>query len=120
MRFSVEWGPVGDGRVVVRVHGEVDLAAEEQLRRALAAALDGGSATRAIVVDLGDVTFLDCAGVRVLMQARSAAAQRTVALSVRDPGPMVECVLRLVGAAAPLGLPTAQASPADRCRHRAG
>jgi len=51
--------------VVVRVHGDVDMANVEGVRNALIDAFDG-SDTRHIV-DLSDTTFLDSVGVHLLV-----------------------------------------------------
>jgi anti-anti-sigma factor len=48
----------------LRVRGEVDMASAGELRVALEAALDEASH---LVVDLGDVTFIDAAGLRALI-----------------------------------------------------
>ena len=49
--------PLREDGFVLEVHGEVDIASSGQLRDRLRAAADSG-ATR-ILVDLGDVTFID-------------------------------------------------------------
>lgn len=103
--FSVDWEPGDDGQVVVRVQGELDLATEDRLRDALTVVLL--QEPRAIVVDLAGVSFLDCAGVRALLEAHRGATSRGMTLAVRNPNPMVRCVLQIVDAAAPLGLPSA-------------
>lgn len=49
----------------VTASGEIDLASSPDLRRELQALLDDG--VRRIVVDLGDVTFIDSSGLGVLV-----------------------------------------------------
>ena len=53
-----------DGRTVVTVHGEVDLATSPQLRDSLAGIVDERAS---IVVDLDDVGFIDSTGIGVLV-----------------------------------------------------
>jgi anti-sigma B factor antagonist len=59
-----------DGVFIVRVHGELDISNEEELRGELnrgVAEGDGG-----IVVDLTDCDFIDSSGVRALLLGREA------------------------------------------------
>jgi anti-sigma B factor antagonist len=53
-----------DGRTLVTVHGEVDLATSPQLRDCLAGIVDDKPS---IVVDLDDVGFIDSTGIGVLV-----------------------------------------------------
>ena len=58
---------LGDGLAVVVVGGEADLYTAPQLKKALAAALDGGA--RYVLVDLSSTTFIDSTTLGVLMGA---------------------------------------------------
>ena len=49
---------------VLRVSGEIDLATAGEFRAALETMLTGSAA----VVDMGDVTFIDASGLRVILQ----------------------------------------------------
>ena len=73
-----------DGRTVVTVHGEVDLATSPQLRDSLAAIVDEGPS---IVVDLDDVGFIDSTGIGVLVgavkRARSSGGDLTLVCTQR-------------------------------------
>jgi len=78
------------GRGVVRVAGGVDLAAAPGLRELLEQAC--ADPVRPVVVDLSGVTFMDCAGLGVLLEAAARAGDR---LSLRGtPRPVAE-LLRL-------------------------
>lgn len=55
--------------VVVRLGGELDLYNADDIRAALASAIDGGAAR--IVVDMSDVAFVDSTALGVLIEARS-------------------------------------------------
>jgi anti-sigma B factor antagonist len=58
-----------DGAVVLRLGGELDLYNADDVRTALAVAIDGGTAR--IVVDMSDVEFVDSTALGVLIEARS-------------------------------------------------
>jgi len=77
---------------VLHVEGEIDLATVDEFRAALEGALSGGSTA---LVDMGEVTFIDAGGLRVIMQ---------VAESLNGGGPMtlvnatvVSRLLKVVG-----------------------
>lgn len=64
MNFAVEHR-VDRGVTVVEVTGEVDVFSSPRLREMLLEVIDGGATD--LVVDLGDVTFLDSTGLGVLV-----------------------------------------------------
>jgi len=73
------------GRVVVAVRGEVD----PYTAPLLAACLDGQIGrrkVRTVIVDLGEVSVLDAAGVAVLTRARRRCHARGARLVVRNGG----------------------------------
>lgn len=73
-----------DGAVVVVVEGEVDLCAAPDFKESLARA--GASAAQTIVVDLDRVSFMDSAGVHVLLQfSISEPCRDRVALTRSSP-----------------------------------
>jgi anti-sigma B factor antagonist len=82
--FDVELVRIPNGAAVVRVVGELDMATSSQLEDAIAAALP----VRTLVVDLTGCSFLDSAGVRMLMTAARDAREndRSLALVAVDPG----------------------------------
>ena len=73
-----------DGRTVVTVHGEVDLATSPQLRDCLAGIVDEGPS---IVIDLDDVGFIDSTGIGVLVggvkRVRSSGGDLTLVCTQR-------------------------------------
>ncbi|MFB6393208.1 STAS domain-containing protein [Polymorphospora lycopeni] len=113
MALDVRTESAGDGRVVVRVRGYVDLETEERLGQELTTALSRPGVTE-VTVDLAEVPFLDSSGVRVLLDGRSTALARGAALAVRDPQPVVDRVLRITGVAELLGLPPDGDGPGAR------
>lgn len=96
----------GDGRTVVHVAGDVDLESADDLRAALEVVVPAPQPGHQTVVDLADVPFLDSSGVRVLLEARTAALAGGGALVVHNPSGMVARVLEVTGVAGILGLPT--------------
>lgn len=70
VEFSVSQQTVGDIPVVA-VRGEIDVYSAPQLKDSLAALLDTGS--RAVVVDLTEVGFLDSTGLGALVATRTTA-----------------------------------------------
>ncbi len=65
---------VEDSSVVVRVSGELDVAASPLLAAVLARAAAGGPG--AVVIDLSDVTFLDTRSVGVIAAAHQRLGSR--------------------------------------------
>jgi anti-anti-sigma factor len=94
-----------DGCLVVRLRGDVDMAAERTPARAQAEMV--AEPVREVVIDLAEVGFLDSVGVRVLLQTLGRATDRGVGFSVRDARPVVDHVLRITGVADLLGRPAA-------------
>jgi anti-anti-sigma factor len=72
---------VGDdrGRHVLHVVGEIDLATVAALRHAIGQLVS--SANGSAVIDLSDVTFLDCQGIAALFEATGRAHAAGVGLS---------------------------------------
>ncbi|OQR63493.1 anti-anti-sigma factor [Streptomyces maremycinicus] len=86
---------VADGVLVVSVRGEIDHEGKAVLSQALEAG--GGAPPPRIVLDLGEVTFMDSAGINVLVSAHqtvSAAGGWLRIAAAREP---VLHVLQLVG-----------------------
>ena len=81
---------------VVRVHGEVDLAAAPMLREVLLPVLE--HQTGPVVVDLSEVPFMDSTGVHVLVATlrRLEPQNRRLAIACREGG-QVHRLLALVG-----------------------
>jgi anti-anti-sigma factor len=60
----------GDGRAVVTIRGELDLATAPELETALLERLDAG---QEVVLDLRELQFMDSSGLRVLITAHARA-----------------------------------------------
>lgn len=82
-----------DGRFVVRVRGEADLATAPGLEEALSRAPAGA----AVVVDLAECDFLDSSAIRVVLTGvrRTQEAGAEAALVASSPG--IRRVLEIVG-----------------------
>jgi anti-anti-sigma factor len=61
---------------VIALDGELDLATMEDVERELERV--GGTDARLIVVDLRELTFMDCIGLRVIWVARQREAERLI------------------------------------------
>ncbi|WP_306211108.1 STAS domain-containing protein [Actinoplanes sp. RD1] len=102
--LTIEVSPPGPGRRArLAVTGELDHDTVGALRETVGELLDRRPAF--VELDLGQVTFIDAAGTRGLLQCHAAATGHGTTLSLRNLHPLVLDVLRLVGADAVLGLP---------------
>jgi len=80
---------------VVHVEGDVDLARAPALREELRRSV--GNDSRGLVVDLGEVRYLDSAGVNVLFEVSEDLAARGLRLAVVVPdGSLLDRVIELV------------------------
>ncbi|MER6298952.1 STAS domain-containing protein [Kitasatospora sp. NPDC001539] len=79
---------------VVRAYGEIDLDTAPRLRRDLSRAL---AEHRDVVLDLSGVTFMDCSGLGVLVDARNQADRQGSRLLLRGVGRPVARLLKLTG-----------------------
>lgn len=81
----------------VYVAGELDLAAESAFAAAILGCLDT-DLCQSIRVVMRDVTFMDCAGLGVLIGCHHQARSAGVSLVVERPSPRVARMLALCGA----------------------
>jgi anti-sigma B factor antagonist len=94
MKLNLSFRSYGD-RAVVQVGGEVDLATCPQLQAALAELVDRGF--HQLIVDLEQVSFLDCAGIGVLVEARRRVHRHHGSLKLVRPAPLVRRELEVTG-----------------------
>jgi anti-anti-sigma factor len=80
----------------VAIVGEVDLSTGPRLQGGLLEVLAAQSAS-VLELDLSEVTFLDCSGLRALLAVRAAAAETGCRVMVSHPQPIVGRVLTLTG-----------------------
>lgn len=103
--ISIRPGPV------VTISGEIDIQSGPQLRDQLMGSIRRHSARLAL--DLSGVTFIDCAGISVLLAARRRAQLEGGSLRVLRASPCVRRVMaltRLDHVLMPTALPDAAAS----------
>ncbi|MGW0969905.1 STAS domain-containing protein [Streptomyces sp. NPDC002516] len=100
------------GGATVNVHGEIDLAGAELLRRALLKAAAVCRTGDAVTLDLSDVTFCDGSGLEALLRARRRASCEHCSLTIAAASPAVRHLLELTGTAALLGSDSRHTGPA--------
>ena len=81
------------GTVVVRLVGRLDLASAAEVKQRLTRAIAEGH--RRLVVDLGDVTFIDSSGLGALIGGLKAARLQRGDLRIARPGEQARLVLEL-------------------------
>jgi anti-sigma B factor antagonist len=93
MPFAVR-GVHGDGMTVVELSGEVDLDTAPRMRAALEAAIRTGVP---VVVDMGDVTFMDSVGFGVLVATHLQAKRVGTPLLVRAVSDRIHNLMVMLG-----------------------
>ena len=85
-----------DGRAVVVIRGELDLATAPDLEAAIKSRLDDG---QDVVVDLRELEFMDSTGLRVLVAAhgRVEGTQQRFLIVRPLPGASIERILAVAG-----------------------
>jgi anti-sigma B factor antagonist len=82
-------------RATIHIRGEIDLATCPLLQAIVVDLVDRGC--HQLIVDLERVSFLDCAGIRVLVDARRRVQEQGGSVRLVRPGPLVCRVLALTG-----------------------
>jgi anti-sigma B factor antagonist len=77
---------------VLHAQGDVDLASADAMKAALATALEQSSS---VVVDLGDVGFIDSTGLSALVWGHGQAQEAGGTLTLRRPTPMLRRLLEI-------------------------
>ncbi len=90
--FSVDTA-TADGRAVVTPRGELDMATQEQLRTALAEAARFG----VVVLDLGELRFLDTSGLRLILETAEASRRDGFRFAVRPGAEPVQRLFEVAG-----------------------
>jgi anti-anti-sigma factor len=94
MEFSVS-ARQGDLQSLVRLAGELDLVTARPLEQLLSDVLRTGSGW--LVIDLALVTFMDCAGLGVILRAHAASLSRGGGLRLVAVPRRVRALLALTG-----------------------
>jgi anti-sigma B factor antagonist len=95
-----------DGRSVLALSGDLDLAAVPRLRDEAQGRLAAGCA--ALCLDLGGITFLDSSGLGVLVQLRSLARSSGVEFELLNVPSGPARIITIAGLAETLGLPSTE------------
>jgi anti-anti-sigma factor len=82
---------------VIWLTGEVDMQAADELREAGGLAVADLTEGERLVIDLGEVTFLDSSGLGALVAIRNKASARDVGCSLRSVPEKVTKVLQITG-----------------------
>ncbi len=85
-----------DGTMLVKLQGELDHHSAEQVRRGIDEALRRQRVSR-LVLDMGGLTFMDSAGVGVIIGRYRQLKARGGRMYVANPSPRVDKILRLCG-----------------------
>jgi len=93
-------------RTVVELHGELDLASVDALAVKLRELAPLRS--RGVVIDLSHLYFLDCAGLRVLVDGAEHFAASGAEVVLLSPTPPVRRVLDLTGVSSELTIESPQ------------
>jgi len=80
---------------VVAVRGELDAATAPSVSDTVSALTRDGLA--GVVIDLDDVSFVDSRGLSALLESHREATHRNMTLTVMNPQPAVQRLLRLTG-----------------------
>lgn len=86
---------LADGSVVVELSGDLDVEGSERVEATLLGALDG--AERTFSIETSAVTFVDSAGLRLLLRARQHAQSLGLDFSLAHPSSSLVRLLRLTG-----------------------
>ncbi|HLI75108.1 MAG TPA: STAS domain-containing protein, partial [Acidimicrobiales bacterium] len=93
--FGVTVRASTDRTAVLALRGEVDLATAQEFRRAVSVSVKVG--VHHLVLDCGELTFLDASGVGVLAEAASDLGAEGGALVVRNASAPVRTVVEAAG-----------------------
>ena len=102
MLFAVDVSSI-EGETVLTLCGELDISTQRLLVNALAGV---DESVPRIVLDLSNLTFIDCGNIGVIHRTRIVAGLRGTFLELRSPNPQVLRILELTGL-----LPSANGEP---------
>jgi anti-anti-sigma factor len=91
--FAIEELPAPPGTLLLRLVGELDLAASDGFRQRVEAALAAGE--RNVVLDMADARFIDSSMLKELLRANTATREGGGRLVLTDVQPAVERLLDL-------------------------
>lgn len=87
MQFTIE--PIAQPpAMLLKITGDLDISAARLLRETVTRSVEGQC--RQVCLDLGQVTFVDAAGIQALARAQAEAAIRGARLEITEWSPAVE------------------------------
>ena len=94
--FEISIDEHAEGYSVVAVRGEVDLHTAPKVQDAIerAAHTDG---VRTVVVDVGDVSFMDSTALSALVRSKDSLQQKEISLRLAAPSTAVERIFSVTG-----------------------
>jgi anti-anti-sigma factor len=98
-------------QLVLRLQGELDVSNADSLRQVLDGLLE--RAPQTLVVDLAGLGFADCAGLSVLVAARTRLAAQGHQLILLNAQPVVRRLLAVTGLDTVFGLSDSQGPEGD-------
>jgi anti-anti-sigma factor len=81
---------------LLRLHGEIDLAARDALRAAITGAL-GDDPAQGLAIDLAEVTFIDCSAIGTFVYGQSLADGRGLGYQIRNARGLPQKLLQITG-----------------------
>ncbi|CAA9215691.1 MAG: hypothetical protein AVDCRST_MAG77-183 [uncultured Chloroflexi bacterium] len=93
MDITVTPGPIGAGIAVVSLCGRLDLLSAAAVKQRLATEVAAGH--KKLIVDLGDVAFIDSSGLGALISGLKAARQAGGDLRIARPCDQARLVMKL-------------------------
>jgi anti-anti-sigma factor len=99
-----------DGRHVLHLAGEMDIATAPAVLDAATSICDAGA--RDLLLDLRGIEFMDSSGLRSLLEVRTACQQAHCRFAISAVGPQVQRLLEISGVVDILPLDVAEAASA--------
>jgi len=96
VHVSQQYEPLKAPATVVRLVGRLDTATSPQAEKELEPVLSGSM--KDVIFDLGELSFISSAGLRVLLGARKALSARGAQVHLANIQPQIEKVLDIVKA----------------------
>lgn len=94
MDFEVSIAEHADVYSVVAVRGEVDLHTASKVQYAIERGSEG---VEAVVVDMGDIAFMDSTALAALMRCRESLEKKGISLRLTAPSHAVERIFAVTG-----------------------
>jgi anti-sigma B factor antagonist len=94
--FEASIAEHAEGYSVVSVRGEMDLHTAPKFQYAIERAVEN-EGVGAVVVDMGDVVFMDSTALSALMRSKDTLGQRGISLRLAAPSKAVERIFSVTG-----------------------